>query len=267
MLKFEEIKNIFAPLPFGVIPYDSIRGHLIERHDKSRLPDGAKTVIIVLFPYYLGEDFYRNSNVARYAVPKDYHMVTREYLERFSVKLKEIFKNDGFVFYADGSPIPEVAAAVAAGLGIRGKNNLLINKEYGSWATIGEIVTTASFEGFESRGPHENICKNCDICQKACPTGALADGFTKEKCVSHKLQQKTPVSEADAALLKGIGSVYGCDICQKACPVNKNVKTTPIREYYDTARPVYRAGDYISDRAYSWRGEAVIRRNLNLMQN
>jgi epoxyqueuosine reductase QueG len=63
-------------------------------------------------------------------------------------------------------------AATCAGLGWIGKNGLLINREYGprlSWATV---LTDAPFE------PDEPVvvsgCKDCDLCVKYCPSGAIS---------------------------------------------------------------------------------------------
>ena len=75
-----ELDDIFGGLPYGFSDFDLIKDRLIDCRAKARLPENARTVISVLFPYYLGEGFYEAANVSRYAVSEDYHIVTAELL-------------------------------------------------------------------------------------------------------------------------------------------------------------------------------------------
>jgi epoxyqueuosine reductase QueG len=62
-------------------------------------------------------------------------------------------------------------AAVAAGLGCIGKNRLLITPQHGPCAFLNMMVTDAPLvpdDPFD-----EDLCANCDLCLKACPTGAI----------------------------------------------------------------------------------------------
>ena len=47
--------------------------------------------------------------------------------------------------FCDAGPVTEKAWAIRAGLGWRGRNSLVINKEIGSFIFLGEIVTSAEF--------------------------------------------------------------------------------------------------------------------------
>ena len=62
---------------------------LIECRAKMRIPENAKSVIVCLFPYYVGENDERN--LARYAVVADYHKVAGEILKNVCDELKEKF--------------------------------------------------------------------------------------------------------------------------------------------------------------------------------
>ena len=86
---------------------------------KSRLPENPKTVIVACFPYLLGESFYENGNISKYAVVTDYHEVATARLKSAADELEKIFPDEEFAFFADNSPIPEVRAACYAGLGVR----------------------------------------------------------------------------------------------------------------------------------------------------
>ena len=66
-------------------------------------------------------------------------------------------------------------------------------------------------------------------------------------------------------MLADSGCAWGCDVCQKVCPMNENAAVSPIREFYETARPVFHSGDSVEDRAFAWRGDKVINRNIGLL--
>ena len=111
---------------------------LLECRALSRIPKEAKTVFVCGFPYYVGE--FPERNLSRYAIVPDYHKVAGELLENVCSRLREAFPGE-FQWFADNSPIREVDAAVRAGLGVLGKNGLLLHPEYGSWLFLGTIVT------------------------------------------------------------------------------------------------------------------------------
>ena len=87
-------------------------------------------------------------------------------------------------------------------------------------------------------------------------------------CLSSLNQQKR-VSDDELTLIKQNKIRWGCDVCQLVCPMNKNVQNTPIDFFYEDVVPVVTSeylqnlqDDKFSERAYSWRGRAVIERNI-----
>jgi epoxyqueuosine reductase QueG len=236
---------------------------LIKCAGLSRLPKGAKSVIAALFPYYLGESSYEGSNVSRYAVVPDYHGVIAQRLGKAAALLREEFPDELFEYFTDNSPLPEVNTAVRAGLGVKGRNGLLINPQFGSWVFIGEIVSTMKLEPSPPAGKE---CINCSICIKNCPTGALSeDGVDKSLCLSDITQRKGELTLEQKRLIALGGCAWGCDICQKFCPLNSKARVSPIEEFRNGARPRASIGEDISGRAYAWRGREVIERNLKLL--
>ena len=184
------IKDIISEISpvYGFCDFEPFRDKLINCRAKCRLPENAKSIIVMLFPYYLGEDEYKDINISRYAVVKDYHLAINSAVEGGLQKLCKAFPDEQFVFFTDNSPIPEVQAAMDAGLGVKGKNRLLINKEYGSWFFISEIVTTMRLPAAEIK---ETACLNCGKCIAACPTHALTENsFDKNLCLSDITQRK-----------------------------------------------------------------------------
>jgi hypothetical protein len=48
--------------------------------------------------------------------------------------------------------------------------------------------------------------------------------------------------------------------------MNRNVKPTPIKEFFANAKPNYKIScDYKEDRAFYWRKQDVIERNLRII--
>ena len=248
-------------LPCGACEFSKI-DNLFECRAKSRVPSNARSVIAYLFPYWLGEDFYKKSNISKYAVPGDYHIIAGEYLQKITQELKKQYPDNSFEWFCDNSPLNEVEVAVLCGLGVKGKNGLLINEKYGSFCFIGEIVTDACFEygNFEN-----NKCLECGLCFKKCPGGALSDtGVNKEKCLSHITQRKGDLSQEERDLIKNSGCIWGCDVCQDVCPMNKDIAITPVKEFKESAVVHFSKGDEIEGRAFAWRTRKVIERNIML---
>jgi len=119
------------------------------------------------------------------------------------------------------------AWAVRAGLGWIGKNSNLINKKWGSFVFIGELIVNIELE--EERQEVKNACGTCTRCIDACPTGALVKPYTVDanRCISYlTIEHKGGIPEE----LKGKfeNRVFGCDICQDVCPWNR--KLIPTQE-------------------------------------
>ena len=262
------IKNIMdntAPA-WGVCDYAVLQNHLLPCAGKTKIPQGAASVLVALFPYYLGEDAYFGANVSRYAAPRDYHETVGARLGKAVEQLQSKYPAEAFAAFTDNSPLPEVSAAVQAGLGVAGENNLLISPDYGSWVFIGEIVTTMRLPAAQNGGLHR--CTGCGRCVAACPAGILGRmSFDKTACLSHITQSKGELSTEQAALIKASGSAWGCDICQLVCPMNHSAKITPMEEFKADIRLRVSAGDDLEGRAYAWRGRDVMERNLKILQD
>ena len=215
----------------GVCSFADVALRLLDTRNKRLLTGNEKSVIVALFPYYTGE--YENANLSKYAVVPDYHMVVGEYLDTATNALKANFPDFSFVPFVDNSPINEVYAAARAGLGVIGKNGLLINKEYGSFVFIGAIVTDMVLDCADA----EIIaCENCEKCVSVCPSGAI---MNKEHCLSKITQKKGELSLQEEMLIKEAGIIWGCDICQNICPHNKDIKKTYIKEFLENIVSIY----------------------------
>ncbi|MBQ6420533.1 MAG: DUF1730 domain-containing protein [Clostridia bacterium] len=249
-----------SSLPYGVSAFADVKDRLLDCRAAARLPENAQSVISVLFPYYLGEEYYRDLNVSRYAVSADYHGITAPILEAAAKELRERYPDNRFEAFVDNSPLPEVRCAVAAGLGVLGKNALFINKTYGSWVFLGEIVTDLPLQ---PAARADSFCIGCEKCVKACPVGAIGDtGVDAGRCLSYLTQKKGELDDAVKEKIIEYNCAWGCDVCQKVCPMNVGAAVTPIAAFFETAKAHVSADDPVENRAFAWRGKKVIERNL-----
>lgn len=104
------------------------------------------------------------------------------------------------------------------GLGKLGKNNLLINKDYGNMIQIGAILTNEKFESDPLAG-YEVCPVNCRICLDNCPQNALTGETVIQK-------QCRPLSNFKTE--KGF-TIKQCFECRKKCPMVLGIRkaTTP----------------------------------------
>ena len=252
----------------AALPISSVnltRAYLLTRIDGF----SPRAVILFLVPYYTGE----TENLSRYAASEDYHLYMRGLIDRMTTKLYNLYPENQFYGFADHSPIDEREAAVRAGLGIFGKNGLLLNESYGSYVFLGEIFTDLAAEslGFKAEAPLR-ACADCGACRRACPTGILrGEG---DDCLSAITQKKGSLTEREIALMRKTNTVWGCDLCQTVCPYNQNARPTPIAFFHENRTPHLTLEQldamddaHFSRRAYAWRGRETVRRNLLLLSD
>ena len=182
-------------------------------HPKDDLPK-ARSIAVLLWPYIpacLGEgnnifvdSYYKASNAAYHAA------------RTLETKILETG------CYAKANvAYPAKEAAIRAGMGVIGRNSLLITPEYGSRVVI--ILMATDIVLSEMTCSHvQGGCLDCGRCIKACPSGALDEkGMTHpERCLRNFTMEGVVVPEA---LRTRIGMrMIGCDICQRVCPMQKN---------------------------------------------
>jgi epoxyqueuosine reductase len=101
-------------------------------------------------------------------------------------------------------------AAVIAGLGIIGKNNLLITSEYGPRVRLSALGLDTSLS---STGPIDfDPCEGCDMpCKKSCPQNAFGRGnHSKTQCKKQMANDELSVNE-----------IKYCRKCEFSCPVGR----------------------------------------------
>ena len=240
------------------------RPYLLE---KRGITNGS--VVIFAVPY-LSEHSTENRNISAYAVSRDYHIFFKNLFEDLIANLTKAYPEYIFAGFSDHSPINEVRAAAQAGLGVLGKNHLLITEKYSSFVFIGEIITNATLP---SLATELSYCINCGKCVSACPAKANIDA-----CLSAITQKKGELNDLEVNQIKESKCAWGCDICQEVCPYTKKAILnetiyTSIDYFNKNLTPLLKSEDIenmsdneFSSRAYSWRGKQVISRNLKILE-
>lgn len=195
-----------------------------------------------------------------YTYGLDYHKIIKD------LALK-VIGNEKATILVDSHQIDERKCLALTGLAYRGKNDLMINKDYGSYFFIGLVLTENLYP--EVITINNDSCGDCIICLKACPMKALENGFQIDKCLSSLNQIKKPLS---AKAIKKNYLLMGCDICQLVCPKNKNLKEI-THNYTKTLPTAYievadlfnltnqQFNHKYNNHAYLWRGKTILLRN------
>lgn len=270
----EELKALFgeehitsvAHLPFSLCRVTNAR--LYEKHNFH-----PQSVILFLIPYFAAEP----DNFSAYAAAEDYHFYAEELYARMTERLRALYPTGDFLGFADHSPIDERDAAIRAGLGVYGKNRLLLSSAHGSYQFIGEFLSTLPAEAFgEVTSSPFTLCIGCNACLSACPTGILRGESTE--CLSAITQKKGELSEEEQTLMRRVGTAWGCDECQKVCPYTREAlyRGTAITDipffkenlitHLDTQTVEEMPDELFARRAFAWRGRQTVLRNVKILE-
>jgi len=110
-------------------------------------------------------------------------------------------------------------AARKAGLGTIGKNSLFLHKKYGARVRLGTILTDCPVER-DCEMP-QNICNGCNLCVKACPSGAILGNDWHEGIKREEIFSPAVCSDYMKKKFHHIGRGVVCGICMRVCPANQ----------------------------------------------
>jgi epoxyqueuosine reductase len=104
-------------------------------------------------------------------------------------------------------------AAFNAGLGIMGRNTLVINRELGNMVYIGSVLTDTEIE--PDPVINDFACPpNCKLCLDSCPVQAL-NGTTVNQKLCREISSYQHARGWD---------IYCCNSCRKVCPYRTGIK-------------------------------------------
>ena len=202
------------------------------RFDPVMDDERTRSIAVLLYPYapyrtesegeVFVDSYYKASNAAYHAAAE---------LERRAVAAGRFVRAN--VSY------PAKEAAVRAGLGIIGKNSLLITEEYGSRVVIILFATDFEADCIPSNQERKE-CLNCGKCSAACPSGAIQDEgmIHPERCLRNFMMEGVATP---AHLRSACGSgMIGCDVCQRVCPMQP-------RDRSDSAPDRFFLDEFMSD--------------------
>jgi epoxyqueuosine reductase len=106
-----------------------------------------------------------------------------------------------------------------SGLGVLGKNTLLMNRELGNLFTIGALLMDAAVAP-DPLVQDLGCPPKCRLCLDACPPGAL-DGVTVDQALCRK--------SSSMRTARGFEIVI-CNRCRKACPRRAGLKPPKVRD-------------------------------------
>lgn len=203
---------------------DYMQRNADKRQDPRLLVDGARSVVSLLVAYKPDRRMEGPFRIAQYAYGEDYHERLKRMLFQLMESVAGRYPDFSARAFVDTAPISDRHWAQRAGLGWLGKNTLLIHPQWGSYCYIGELVTTAEFDHYDT--PMSDRCGDCRRCVDACPNHAIVSRggespfqVDARRCTSYNTIENR--SETLPSHLDTRGYVFGCDICQQACPYNE----------------------------------------------
>jgi epoxyqueuosine reductase len=209
------------------------------RCDPKRSMPSVRSVIMLGMNYYYPDSMpdvpHGKGRVSRYARGRDYHKVirrnTKSLIRRIRYRLDKTAKKE-FRWFVDYGPMLERAYAEKAGLGFIGRNGMLINRKFGSWVFLSEILTDLELAPDDPNAINHGGCGKCRRCIDVCPTGAIVEERVVDarKCISYLTIERP--TEIPLDLARRMDScVLGCDICQDICPHNRRAKLSRHRDF------------------------------------
>jgi ferredoxin len=198
--------------------------------DYTVVPCENGAIVLFLFPYRPFEPFPPG-----HLYLDNYFFVSHESYQKVN-RLLETLRAAGFAATRyRAEPLKDLA--LRAGRAERCKNDLVWNRDYGSYFYIDAIMIPPPDPLPEGRGRNSPLRSegvdaaggrgSCNLCISACPTGALSEnGFERRKCIRQFMEKKHEPTTAERALIGD--RLLGCEICRAACPHNAHLRPLPV---------------------------------------
>jgi epoxyqueuosine reductase len=149
----------------------------------------------------------------------DYDKVTQQAADAIAT----IVKKSGY--HVASTQLPLKLLAARSGLTQYGRNNICYALTMGSYLQLVAVYSDMPCEEDSWQEPSMmTACESCELCRKACPTGAIpSDRFLllAERCIVFHNEQPGNIPFPTWMKPSWHNCVVGCLYCQRVCPINK----------------------------------------------
>jgi epoxyqueuosine reductase len=147
-------------------------------------------------------------------------------------KVADFLRERGFNAHAGpavGGDVNYIPVAIDAGLGISGKNGLLITRLSGPRVRLAAVYTEIENLPFSQENQHQwvrDYCETCNICVRKCPADAIYP-------VKKTLPDGGPAFIDHTKCALPFSNDNGCTLCIKYCPFS-NVSYDRLKTKFET---------------------------------
>ncbi len=186
--------------------------------------ENAQSLIVVAMPRPPTKaTFSWNGKKQSFLLPPTYTAYDEKRIHVEQLVAKAVGKQN----YKIATPLlPLKLLAVRSGLAEYGKNNITYVHGMGSFMRLTAVYSDMPCQKDQWQEARVmKRCENCSLCQKACPTGAIAsDRFLlrAEKCITYHNEKKGTIPFPSWMKPTWHNCIVGCMRCQKVCPENKS---------------------------------------------
>jgi len=193
---------------------------------KFALPDelaNAKSLIVVAMPRPPTKATFKwNGKSQSFILPPTYTAYDEKRIEIEHLVAEAVGKEG----YKVATPVlPLKLLATRSGLAKYGRNNVTYVSGMGSFQRLTAVYSDMPCKEDEWQQTRMmERCENCDLCRKACPTGAISsDRFLlkAERCITYHNEKKGNIPFPSWLKPAWHNCIIGCLTCQRACPENK----------------------------------------------
>jgi epoxyqueuosine reductase len=210
--------------------YDAVG---VARPHSDSLPAWVKSVLVGMHATL--DDAFDYEMYIEYDGRRKWYKPVYTMLEALSARAAESLRAAGLramhlTFEDSLSLIDLRSAAVEAGLGVWGKNNLVITRRYGPRVRFGALFVDADWP---ADGPLlDYYCPSCTLCWGACPTNALgAGGYRREECIAEYNPTPDLAARQDALETRPSACTrLQCTACITACPIGSRLPVAFFRD-------------------------------------
>lgn len=257
-MSFEKIKELALKLGVDDVRFLNLKDYHspLSPDPTNYLPEAQSLVVLVLREL---RGSYLNRSIIKMYGAFSLDITARDIGYRMSKFIEDNYDSDAFMIPDHRpfeitketrkqiiGPVSLRHAAVQCGLGVMGRNNLVVNPRWGSFIRIGAILTNLSLPSDPALKDY-NPCSACSYqCWKKCPAGAIqGDKTHQNRCTAYS--QPYDVGNYMRFLLKwedmskeerkeflqtphwfnlymaGMGYMYyRCTECTRGCPGEKH---------------------------------------------